>query len=84
MNQIKKIKNNPEISEIYYFYGDTDNFDKFRGSERWQLMKKMEYFSNDRCFEMDGESKNGGYASKWNGLSKRKWKFDEGGIGVKK
>jgi len=85
MNQIRKIKNNPEISDIYYFYGDTDNFDKFRGSERWQLMKKIEYFSNDRSFEMDGELKNGAYISRYNGIGKAIYSnFNEDGIGVKK
>jgi hypothetical protein len=84
MNQIKKIKNNPNISEIYYWYGETDNFDKFRGKEKWLLMKESERFSNDRHFEMDGESKSGGYMGKFFGLQKRKWKFNENGIGVKK
>jgi hypothetical protein len=84
MNYIKKIKNNKEISQVYCYYGDTDNFDAFRGGERWKMNKQMERFSNDRCFEMDGENKNGGYIGKYFGIGKRKYRIDEGGIGVKK
>lgn len=84
MSYVKKFLNKKDILEVYYTYGDSDNFDQFRGGERWFLNKKTEYFSNDRCLEIDGEYKNGSYIGKYLGLQKRKHLFENNGIGSKK
>lgn len=85
MSYAKKFfKKNDNTSEIYYVYGDSDNFDIFRGRERWQLNQKLEFFSNDRCLEIDGEYRNdGGPLNKYLGLQKIRHAFNNNGIGSK-
>ena len=83
MSYFKKIKNNPSISEVHYIYGETDNFDSFRGSERWFLSKNAEHFSNDKCLEMDGEFKTGRPINKYIGINKAKYFFNSSSIGAK-
>lgn len=84
MSYSRKVKKRPDV-EIYYTYGDSDNFQKFRGNKGWRFNKEIENFSNDRGFETDGEFKNNGaFFNKYFGIGKRRWRYDEDMIGVKK
>ena len=84
MGYAKRALNKIKIQELFYVYGDTDNFDKFRGSDRFLLNKKADKFSNDRCLEIDGETKDGNFIDIYVGLGKAKHKFTSNMIGDKK
>lgn len=84
MSYSKKLKKRSDIVDVFYTYGKSDNFEKFKGNKSWRLSKKVEFFSNDTYFEADGELKNETYFNKHYGTSKRLWQFDEDLIGVKK
>lgn len=84
MSYSKKLKKRSDIVDVFYTYGKSDNFEKFKGNKSWRLSKKVEFFSNDTYFEADGELKNETYFNKHYGTSKRLWRFDEDLIGAKK
>jgi len=73
-NYLKKQEKRDDL-EIYYAYGEDDDFE-FEGELAFKLTRQRESFSWKNA-EIDGEYRDGKMFSKRKGIHKKKYRFEE-------